>query len=108
MSLTRALGHAVLVLSCLSLAGCGFIFESRAERATRNSPNFRSGYSDGCATANAQGTNFGRAMTRDDALYRSDRAYRAGWAAGVSACQSTLARQPGTPSTPIPDVNPGR
>ena len=99
---------AILTLACLSLAGCGFIFESKAEQATRNSPNFKSGYSDGCATANAQGTNYGRAQTRDDALYRADKAYRAGWAAGVSACQSNLASQPGVPRSPIPDVSPGR
>ncbi len=108
MLLPRLLRNAVFATSCLALAGCGFIFESSAERATRNSPDFKSGYSDGCATANAQGTNYGRAITRDDAMYRTNKAYRAGWAAGVSACQSNLASQPGVPGSPIPDVNPGR
>jgi hypothetical protein len=108
MVLSRRISVTVTVLACLSLAGCGFIFESSAERATRNSPNFKSGYADGCATANAQGTNYGRNQVRDDGLYRSDKAYRAGWAAGVSACQSNLASQPGVPRNPIPDVNPGR
>lgn len=75
----------------------------------RNAPNFKSGYADGCATANAQGTDYGRSQTRDDSLYRVDKAYRAGWAAGVSACRSNLASgQPGTPQGAIPDVNPGR
>src|ERR1051325_1445347 len=109
MRLSRVLQFGFAVVASVSLTGCGFLFETRAERATRNSPNFKSGYSDGCATANAQGTNYGRNQTRDDALYRSDKAYRAGWAAGVSACQSNLATQPGVPTnSPIPDHGPGR
>lgn len=92
----------------MSLGGCGFIFETRAERAMRNTPDFKSGYADGCATANSQGTNYGRSQTRDDELYRRSKPYRAGWAAGVSSCRSNLADQPGVPGSPIPDVNPGR
>src|SRR5262249_22574004 len=108
MSASRLATSLIVAGCCLSLAGCGFIFESRTERAMRNTPNFKSGYADGCSTANAQGTNYGRTMTRDDNLYRSDKAYRAGWAAGVSACRSNLASQPGVPGNPIPDVSPGR
>jgi hypothetical protein len=108
MFVSRVLNIGFVAVFCVSLAGCGFLFESRAERATRENPNFKSGYGDGCATANSQGTDYGRQTTRDDELYKTDRAYRAGWAAGVSACQSNLSRQPGTPQGAIPDVNPGR
>ena len=106
--MSRILTVLFVAIASVSLASCGFLFETRAERATRNSPNFKSGYADGCATANSQGTDYGRSRTRDDQLYASDKAYRAGWAAGVSACQSNLAGQPGTPQGAIPDVNPGR
>ncbi len=107
MNPLRVLRNLSVISTCLALAGCGFLFESKAERAMRNTPDFKSGYADGCATANAQGTDYGRQMTRDDSLYKSDKAYRAGWAAGVSSCRSNLAEQPGTPTAPIPDVNPG-
>ncbi len=105
-----AVRFGALALSAVLLSGCGFLFETRAERATRNSPDFKSGYEDGCATANSQGTDYGRRSTRDDLLYRTSKPYRAGWAAGVSSCQSNLSQdQPGAPQrSPIPDVNPGR
>ena len=108
MFVSRIWRLAVPALCAIALSGCGFIFETQAERATRNSPDFKSGYADGCATANSQGTDYGRAQTRDAELYRRSKAYRAGWAAGVSACRSNLADQPGVPGSPIPDVNPGR
>src|SRR5881394_762010 len=108
MAVPRVVRFAVVALAAVSLAGCGFIFETQAERATRNTPDFKSGYADGCATANAQGTDYGRAQTRDAELYRRSKPYRAGWAAGVSACRSNLADQPGVPGGAIPDVNPGR
>jgi hypothetical protein len=107
MLVSRSLRIVFVTLASLSLAGCGFLFESKAERATRNSPNFKSGYSDGCATANAQGTDYDRTMVRDDEMYRTDKPYRAGWAAGVSSCRSNLAAQPGVPGSPIPDNSPG-
>jgi hypothetical protein len=108
MTLPRSSRIALVALTALSLGGCGFIFESRAERAMRNTPNFKSGYSDGCATANAQGVNYNRNQVRDDDLYKADKAYRAGWAAGVSSCKAGLATQPGVPGGPIPDTLPGR
>jgi hypothetical protein len=108
MPFSRVTRLAVLAISAVTVAGCGFIFETRAERATRNSPDFKSGYADGCATANSQGTDYGRAQTRDSELYRHSKPYRAGWAAGISACRSNLADQPGVPGSAIPDINPGR
>ena len=109
MSVSRLVRFSLVAMVGISVSGCGFIFESSAERAMRKTPDFKSGYADGCATANAQGVNYGRDTTRDDALYKADKAYRAGWAAGVSACRTSLTeRQPGTPQGPIPDVNPGQ
>jgi hypothetical protein len=91
--------------SALMLTGCMF-FETRADRAIRQQPNFRLGYADGCATANAMGANMRHGDTvRDDALYEADKAYRVGWANGHSACQRMA---PNSQSQgPLQDVSPG-
>jgi hypothetical protein len=109
MSVSRLVRFGLVAVVGVSVSGCGFLFETPAEKAMRATPNFKSGYSDGCATANAQGVNYGRDTTRDDELYKADKAYRAGWAAGVSSCRANLAgSQPGTPQGPIPDSRPGQ
>lgn len=93
------------VLLSLTLTGCIF-FESRHERAMRNDPNFKAGYSDGCASANAQGTDLRRGdSVRDESAYATNKPYRAGWAAGHAACNNTYngSTQPnvgGMPSRP--------
>ena len=89
----------------LVLGGCIF-FETRADRALRHQPSFRTGYEDGCATANAQGANMRRGdLVRDDSLYDADKAYRVGWAQGHNACRrgAPTAQEPG----PLADPNPG-
>lgn len=72
----------------LLLAGCT-LFESPAERALRRSPDFKAGYSDGCASANASGANpreeSGR---RDEDAFSGNKAYRTGWNEGFGACRS--------------------
>lgn len=74
------------------LAGCA-LFESPAERALRRSPDFRAGYSDGCASANASGANPREEGGRQDAdAFAGNRAYRAGWNEGFSACRSNQAQ----------------
>ena len=74
---------------CLALSGCIF-FESHAERAMIKDPNYQAGYSDGCASANAAGTDYRHGSNvRDDALYAASRPYRAGWAAGYASCNTT-------------------
>ena len=89
----------------LSLTGCIF-FETSRERAMRNDPNFKAGYSDGCASANAQGTDLRRGdVVRDESAYAMNKPYRAGWAAGHAACNNTYngSTQPnvgGMPSRP--------
>ncbi|HEY0282689.1 MAG TPA: hypothetical protein VGC27_08705 [Rhizomicrobium sp.] len=96
---------AVALLVALSLAGCGIFFPSAASRAGRDTPGFRAGYSDGCASANSQDTNYRNDQVRDEAAYAADRHYRSGWASGFSACRTYTTRDPS--SGPIPDNNPG-
>ena len=71
------LALASLLMSCMT----------SADRKIQKLPDYRLGYDDGCATATNQGANMRRGdMVRDDSLYDSDKAYRAGWASGHSAC----------------------
>ncbi len=81
--------RALAVLLSLTLAGCIF-FETPRQRAMRNDPNFRAGYSDGCASANARGSNVRGDTVRDDAAYAASQPYRAGWSAGFSSCNTAL------------------
>ncbi len=85
----------------LLLLGC----ESAADRAMKRTPDFRAGYSDGCASAGAEGANpRDTSQMRDDEAYRSNRAYRTGWGTGFNACRTY---QPGGAGRgPIADPNP--
>ena len=98
--------RAGLVLSlALSLSGCIF-FETKAMRAMRNDPNFKAGYSDGCASANARGTSFTGEKVRDDILFKTSQPYRAGWSNGYSTCNNQL-YGPNAPNTSdMPDHRP--
>ncbi|HEY4124711.1 MAG TPA: hypothetical protein VGM36_08865 [Rhizomicrobium sp.] len=91
-----------LLLMALALSACG-IFLTSKEKAMRKDPNYQSGYSDGCASANAQDTKYrGSDEQRDDALFNTSRPYRSGWHAGYSACHSNYARDPGSQQSPLP------
>ncbi|MGH6827554.1 MAG: hypothetical protein ACREFW_01430 [Rhizomicrobium sp.] len=99
-------GLWAMFLLLMTLSGC----ESPADRALRNSPDFKAGYSDGCASASSQGADprqTGR--VRDEEAYRTKQAYRAGWGTGFNACHS-YQRSTGEPSFPgqgpISDPNP--
>lgn len=95
----------LLAMTPVLLSGCIF-FETRADRNLRKQPSYRTGYEDGCATANAQGANMRHGDTvRDDALYDADKAYRVGWAQGHNACRRAApsSQEPG----PLADPNPG-
>ncbi|HEY4941558.1 MAG TPA: hypothetical protein VII56_09020 [Rhizomicrobium sp.] len=90
------------VLLALTLTGCIF-FETPRERAMRNDPNFKAGYSDGCASANARGTNYRGDQVRDGAAYQSSQPYRAGWSAGYATCNNQLrAPDPNVGGMPAP------
>ena len=78
--------YALTFLSALALAACG-LFPSAAERAVQKSPDFRAGYSDGCAAATATGANPREGPYRDEALYRVSQPYRTGWGNGYSLCR---------------------
>ncbi|HEY2836840.1 MAG TPA: hypothetical protein VGI89_09740, partial [Rhizomicrobium sp.] len=72
------------LISALALSGC----ESAAERAMKKSPDFKAGYSDGCASAGTQGANFrDTSLSRDEEAYRGNKAYRSGWGTGFNACR---------------------
>jgi predicted small lipoprotein YifL len=101
----RTLRTAITFLAALSLAGCGILFPTASQRAGKNTPGFKAGYSDGCASATIQDTNYRHDQVRDEASYKNDKHYRAGWSAGFSSCRTNLTRDPAT--GPIPDNNPG-
>ena len=74
-----------LAASAVLLAGC-------ADRAVRNSPEYRAGYTDGCASANLAGANKrDTSLTRDEAAYRNSPPYHSGWGAGFGACRAMTA-----------------
>lgn len=77
--------HLLILLPLL--CGC-FLFESKATRAARNSPDYKAGYSDGCDSASTVSAN-PRADTqvRDDQAYAENPAYRMGWNEGHGACR---------------------
>lgn len=54
-----------------------------------DSPDFRAGYSDGCASANQEGGANKRedSIIRDEAAYRANKDYRSGWGRGFGACR---------------------
>ncbi len=81
--------RAGAVLLSLGLTGCIF-FETPRERAMRNDPNFRAGYSDGCASANARGSDVRGDAVRDEAAYAVSKPYRSGWSAGYSSCNTAM------------------
>jgi hypothetical protein len=97
----------LVVLSASLVAGCIF-FSSPRDRALRRSPSFKDGYADGCAAATAQSSNYREGPMRDEALYKTDGAYRAGWANGYQTCNPVQRGMGATPgSDPIPQPVPG-
>lgn len=74
----------LVCLAGLTLSGCA-IFGGPGDRALRRSPNFRAGYSDGCAAATAQGAN---PREMKDTLAGEDKLYRRGYATGFQSCRN--------------------
>jgi hypothetical protein len=99
--------YIALIVVCPLLTGCIF-FESAADRQMEKSANYKQGYSDGCATVSSKSANFREQNDyRDRALFRTDKAYRAGWSAGYTACRPALGYQE-PQKGPIPDPYPPR
>lgn len=95
-----------LLLTVFALSGCG-LFVSSKDREMKKDPNYQSGYSDGCAAANAQNTDYRRGDgSRDDALFDSSKPYRSGWHSGFSACRSGYTQQPGSQQNQMPQGGP--
>lgn len=93
-----------LLATALALSGCG-IFLSSKEKAMQKDPNYQSGYSDGCAAANAQNTDY-RHGDRDEALFNTSKPYRSGWHSGFSACRSGYTQQPESQRSQMPSGGP--
>jgi len=52
----------------------------------RQHPNYQLGYGDGCNSASARTRGLPGRHYRNESLYKSDEAYRAGWRSGWGAC----------------------
>ena len=68
------------------LAGCA-LFESKATRAMRATPEYRAGYGDGCGSANTSANPRADTMMRDQTAYDTNAAYRMGWGEGFGSCR---------------------
>ena len=108
MGSQQILNRFCLLLAVLPVLSACVFFEGPVSRKLEKSPNFKAGYSDGCATSSGGTANFrDQSDVRDPALFRTDKAYRAGWSAGYTACRPINAVS--TPqSGPIPDPYPPR
>lgn len=102
--------HIVIaIVAALALTGCGIFFPSAKMRAAKNTPGFKAGFSDGCASATTQGAIDSGNRVRDAAAYESDKNYRSGWASGYTNCRTSNTPPQSAPGSagPIPDQNPG-
>jgi len=98
----------ITLAASLVLTGCGILLPSAKDRAAKNTPGFKSGYSDGCASATIQDTNYRTDSVRDENLYKTDPHYRSGWASGFYNCRTNRTHPTTGPgSGPIPDNLPG-
>ena len=91
-----------ITAAAAALAGC-----AGPSAAVRNSQPYQVGYSDGCAAANAAGSSYRYGPVRNEDAFRSNKAYRAGWNTGYSACRRTITTPGSDPRNPIPEISPG-
>lgn len=94
------------MLAAFSLSACGILFPSAKMRATKNTPGFKAGFSDGCASATAHSADYSAEQFRDKAMYETDANYRAGWANGRNNCRP-MNERPNPNAGPVPDMQPG-
>jgi hypothetical protein len=87
-----ALGAAILLAGCAAFPG---------EENHANDDNYKLGYTDGCGTGTALVPGDPSTIRRDPDLYRSNKAYRAGWKAGFNACRVSSATAPGAGVNPL-------
>lgn len=98
--------RVLLVFSAAALVSACTLFPSAKDRAMRNSPSFKQGYSDGCAAATTASSNYREGPYRDQALYQSDAAYRAGWANGYQSCRPLQPNGGAVPGSSVPGTPP--
>lgn len=103
------LPRAVTVIAAaILLSGCGIFLPTAKDRAAKATPGFRSGYSDGCASAGVVSANHREEKVRDENLYKTDAHYRSGWASGFTNCRNNNINPRNQPNAgPIPDNLPG-
>lgn len=101
-------------LLLLALQACALL-PGRQNRALHNSPDFQAGYHDGCSSAGGPSANpRADSVVRDEALFRTSKAYQVGWRAGFGACRPSNANPyagavglPGTGPVPEPPIGNG-
>ena len=81
--------RAGLAAAALLLCACTTDAEQLA-----GEPNYGRGYGDGCQTAAERNKSFSTKVFRDDALFDSDKGYRAGWRYGYQNCGIRNSRTP--------------
>ncbi len=81
MNVSRLITKIAVVLTW-TLASCS----AGIDPIVAESPEYRSGYTDGCMTANDRQNGYGSKVTRDLATFESSEAYRIGWRSGYGAC----------------------
>ena len=104
--LRKTSARVALVALAASLASGCIFFPSAKDRALRNTPSFKEGYGDGCAAASTQSSNYREGPYRDEALYQSDAAYRAGWANGYQTCRPVQPNGGAAPGSSVPGTPP--
>lgn len=81
-----------IVRFALTGAGIAMVFscataETDDGRPLSEEPSYIAGFGDGCATATEAEKSFSTKRVRDNEAYDSDRAYQAGWRAGLLQCE---------------------
>jgi len=89
--MTRNIGKTALLCLVLSLAlaGCGTFGDDQSE-----DPDYQTGYSAGCGTGTGYIPGNSSTVIRDPDMWRTSKAYRAGWKKGFNACRTSTAASP--------------
>lgn len=77
----------------LALSGCGTFGDDYSD-----DPDYQTGYSAGCGTGTGYIPGNSSTVIRDPDLWRTSKAYRAGWKKGFNACRTSTAAAPGASS----------
>ena len=69
------------LLALCALPACGTLSDEA------DGPFYPAGVSDGCRTAKSRNASFSTDVYQDEALFKREPSYRAGWRAGYAQCQ---------------------